>query len=139
MEVEARQKFLFFTMRFSLRKIFLTESPSSKRSKAKNCLRIMLRLAFRSSHHKRVLLCHVLWKKQCYCKSRKSFLQGCFSSFAHENNICSTNFKFIVIIIIIIIIQQKSSKIVFSLHCRFPSLRILLRLLVFRKRRRIIP
>ena len=63
----------------------------------------------------------MLWKRPCYCKSRKCFLSKVVVRILFVKNI-SLNFN-------TIIIEENLLKIVFSLHCRSPYLRILLRLI----------
>ena len=79
-----------------------------------------------------LFLCHVLWKRPCYCKSRKPFPSKFVVWIFLIKTSYSTNFSIIIIIIIIIIKQQhqrKSCKSCFSIHwknhikgiCRFKT------------------
>ena len=50
-----------------------------------------------------LFLCHVLWKRPCYCKSCKWFPSKVVVWIFLIKTFCSTNFNIIIIIIIIII------------------------------------
>ena len=133
MEGEARWNFCFLHRVF-LSKFPFTESESSKSSKTKNYLGIMLRLPFRYSCHKRGFFFMCCERGNTTANlvslsSRRLLFELC-----SWKNICSTNFN-------IIIIKENLLTTAFSLHCKFPSLGslgILSRLLVFRKHKRII-